>query len=204
MAARWGKACIVLSALGATVGSLLDSVHTHSGTTEYANPVFFRMAWWVPPEFALAALAIGLSRPLWERVLERRTAAPPAWSVTFGMVMFMLAYVLSGFLPFDWTTKSLVLVLIFGLVWTVCDRTALGVFLAGATALLGTSTEISLVRLDLFSYLHPNLSVVAGWLPWLYASAAIAVGNLGKRLVDADVPVPGRALVSEGTPTSPP
>ncbi len=203
MSGRWGKAVGILALLGATVGSSLDAIHTHTGTTQYAHPLFFRMAWWVPPEFALAAVAIGLARPLWERVLLRQTLSPPVWSVALGMGMFVLAYALSGILPFDWTTRSLVLVVIFGAVWAICDRTALGVFLAGSTALLGTSTEIALVRLDLFSYLHPNLSVVAGWLPWLYATAAIAVGNLGKRLVDADDPVPVEP-VSEGTPTSPP
>lgn len=186
MAARWGKAVAVLALLGATVGTALDAVHVHTGTTQYTHPDFFGLAWWVPPEFALAGVAIGLARPIWERLLLRPAPSRSRRSVAFGMAMFVLAYALSGLLPFDWTTKSLVLVSIFGVVWGVCDRTALGAFLAGSTAFLGTATEIALVRLDLFSYLHPNLSVVAGWLPWLYSTAAIAVGNLGKRLVDGD------------------
>jgi hypothetical protein len=183
---RWGSAVATLALLGATLGAALDGIHTHTGTTSYPNPVIFGMAWWVPPLFAAAAVSIGIARPMWERILERRTPTPPAWSVGFGMAMFVVAYALSGTMPGGWSARSLVLAVIFAVVWAVCDRTALGVFLAVATAFLGTSIEIALVRLDLFTYLHPNLSVVAGWLPWLYASAAIAVGGLGKWLVLRD------------------
>jgi hypothetical protein len=197
VAARWGKAAAILAILGGTVGSALDALHVYTHTTQYTHPDFLGIAWWVPPEFALAGVAIGLARPIWERLLLRPEPSRPAWNVGFGMAMFVLAYALSGLLPFDWTTRSLVLVSIFGIVWGVCDRTPLGAFLAGSTAFLGTATEIALVRLDLFSYLHPNLSVVAGWLPWLYTTAAISVGNLGKRLVDGD-----DVVVTAGTPTS--
>ncbi|HVO30478.1 MAG TPA: hypothetical protein VMV18_07070 [bacterium] len=194
---HWGKATLLLAVLGATVGASLDALHVHTGTTAYTHPDFFGIAWWVFPEFGAAAVGIGLARPLWERLLERRTPSQPAWSIGLAMALFVLAYALSGTLPADWTTRSLVLVVIFGTVWAVCDRSMVGMFLAVSTALLGTSTEVALVRLDLFYYLHPNLSVVAGWLPWLYTTAAIAVGNLGKRLVD------GPAPLTSGTPTAP-
>lgn len=182
---RWLRATIVLALLGATVGAALDGIHTHTGTTAYPDEsiVFWRMAWWVPPLFAGAALAIGLSRPVWERVLERATPAPSAAIVAAGMGLFVAAYFLSGILPGPWSTRAMVLAVMGAGAWTLCDRSGLGVFLAATTAVLGTSVEIALVNAGAFSYLHPDLFGVAGWLPWLYVIAAIAVGNLGKKLV---------------------
>src|SRR5688500_3273460 len=110
---KWLRATVILAVLGATVGVTLDAVHTHFGTgvnpqtgvpatTWYPDPWLFRMAWWVPPLFASAAIAIGLARPIWERILDRREPAPPVWSVCVGMGMFALSYLLSGVLPFAW------------------------------------------------------------------------------------------------------
>lgn len=193
---KWLRAAIVLGVLGATVGVSLDAIHTHFGTgthpqtgvpatTWYPDPWIFRMAWWVPPLFASAAIAIGLGRPLWERILDRRTPPPPVAAVAASMGLFMLAYLLSGVLPFSWSTRALVLAVIAAATWSGFDRTPLGVFLALATAAVGTSVEIALVRAGLFFYLEPDVAGVPGWLPWLYVSAAVGVGNLGKRLVDA-------------------
>lgn len=183
---RWLKAFAVLAALGATVGAALDGTHVRTGTLSYPTPDFLRMEWWVPLLFAGAGVAIGLARPLWERLLDRRTPRPSLAITAFGMSLFMGSYVLSGLLPFAWSTTAMVLAMLFAIAWSVCDRTSLGMFLAVATALLGTSVEIMLVRMGLFSYAHPDIAGVVGWLPWLYCTAAVGVGILGKRLVDTD------------------
>lgn len=180
----WGRAALVLLLLGATVGPALDGIHVRTDTLVYPTPDFLRMEWWVPPLFAAAGLAIGLARPLWERMLDRRTATPPAWVVALAMAIFIASYALSGLLPWAWSSVALVLAVLAAVTWAVCDRSGLGVFLAGSTALLGTSVEIMLVREDLFAYVRPDIAGVPGWLPWLYVTAAIAVGNLGKYLVD--------------------
>ncbi len=183
---EWLRATGVLAALGATVGTALDAIHTHTDTLAYPEPAFFREAWWVPPLFAAAGVAIGLARPLWERLLRLRSPPPSGRVVVLGIGLFVLAYALSGLLPFPWPTRSLVLAAVAAVAWTVCDRTGLGIFLAVSTALLGTSVEIGLVRVGAFAYApdQRDLAGVAGWLPWLYASASIAVGALGKRLTD--------------------
>ena len=180
----WGRAALVLVLLGATVGPALDGIHVRTDTLVYPTPDFLRMEWWVPPLFAAAGLAIGLARPLWERMLDRRTATPRAPVVALAMAIFIASYALSGLLPWAWSSVALVLAVLAAVTWAVCDRSGLGVFLAGSTALLGTSVEIMLVREDLFAYVRPDIAGVPGWLPWLYVTAAIAVGNLGKYLVD--------------------
>lgn len=183
---RWLKAFAVLAALGATVGAALDGTHVRTGTLSYPTPDFLRMEWWVPLLFAGAGVAIGLARPFWERILDRRTPRPSLGITALGMGLFMGSYVLSGLLPFAWSTVAMILAVLFALTWSICDRTSLGIFLAVATALLGTSVEIMLVRMGLFSYTHPDIAGVVGWLPWLYCTAAVGVGVLGKRLVDTD------------------
>lgn len=183
---RWLKAFAVLAALGATVGAALDGTHVRTGTLSYPTPDFLQMEWWVPLLFAGAGVAIGLARPLWERLLDRRTPRPSLGITALGMGLFIVSYVLSGLLPFAWSTVAMILAVLFAITWSACDRTSLGIFLAVSTALLGTSIEIMLVRMGLFSYTHPDLAGVVGWLPWLYCTAAVAVGILGKRLVDID------------------
>ncbi len=193
---KWLRAFVVLLVLGATLGVGLDGIHTHFGscvnpqtglpaTEWYPEPWLFRMAWWVPPLFAGAAVAVGLARPAWERILDRRTPPLPDGLVLSGLALFVLAYLLSGVLPFAWSTRALVLAGFFAVSWGVFDRSGIGLFLAVGTALIGSSVEISLVNAGLFFYCEPDIAGVPGWLPWLYTTAAIAVGHLGKRLVDA-------------------
>ena len=184
LSGRWLRASAVLALAGATLGFLLDAIHTHTGTTAYTRPVFFEAAWWVPPLFAFAGLAIGLARPLWERLLRRPSPAPAASTVALAMGGFILAYALSGVLPGEWPLRALALGALFLASYLAFDRSGLGLFLAASTAVLGTAAEMAQIHLGLFRYLHPSLDVVAAWLPLLYANAAVGVGLWGKRLVD--------------------
>jgi len=181
---RWVIASLVLLLLGATLGTALDGIHTHTGTTAYPHPWWFRSAPWVPPLFAAAALSIGLARPLWERWLGRASALPSLPSTLGATGLFICAYFLSGLLPGGALVRGLVLILIAAAIWWSCDRTRLGVGLALGTAVIGTTVESGLVHAGAFSYLHPDYAGVAGWLPCLYLCAQPAVGAMGKRLVE--------------------
>jgi hypothetical protein len=183
-AARWVPAAGVLALAGATVGTGLDAIHVHTGTTAYAHPVLFGQAWWVPPLFASAGLAIGLGRPLVERVLGLRRPAPSAAAVAGGMALFVLAYATSGLVGGGPLLRSFLLAALFLVAWLLWDRTGLGLVLAVLTAAAGTAVEVTLVRTGTFVYREPSLAGVTIWLPWLYGCAAVGVGNLGKRLVD--------------------
>ena len=181
---RWVIGAGVLAALGATVGVGLDAMHVWTGTTGYAEPAFAGVAAWVPALFASAAVAIGLARPVWERVLRRRSP-PPSWAVTgAGMAAFIGSYLASGLIPFPWIGIAAVLGAVFAATWAACDRSSLGLFLAAGTAVIGTFVESTLVGAGAFWYVDPDFAGVAGWLPLLYGTATIGVGNLGKRLVD--------------------
>ncbi|HYO67362.1 MAG TPA: hypothetical protein VEU33_14900 [Archangium sp.] len=81
------SAPLLLMAVGATLGSALDAIHSHFGAVSYTHPVFARAAWWVPRLFC-GAYGTGIVRPL----PARKEPPPPAWKVALGMGLFIGAY----------------------------------------------------------------------------------------------------------------
>ena len=182
---RWAGAAIRLALLGSTLGVALDWMHVATATTAYAEPVLFGLAWWVPLLFAAAAVAMGLARPLAERLTDLMTTGPTARGAATGLALFVLAYLASGLLPLRPPPVAAIIGVLFLCAWGASDGSALGVCLAVATAVIGTSVEVSLTRTGVFRYAQPGLAGVAIWLPALYATGQMGVGALGKWFVDA-------------------
>jgi len=180
---HWFRASAILLIYGATVGTLLDGAHTHSHSIEYAKPVFWMAAWWTPLVFAMGSFTTGISRPFLERFLEIK-APQQSWLQVLGAaVLFYTAYVMSGYLPIDNQSRTIILAVIWLLLWFTFDRKSLGLFLSVITALWGPCLEMGLSYLGLFWYVEPDLFTVTSWLPVLYAIAAVANGNFGRKLV---------------------
>jgi hypothetical protein len=163
----------------------LDWMHVATGTTAYAEPVLYGLAWWVPLLFAAAAVAMGLARPLAERLTDRMTTELTASGVAAGLAFFVLAYLASGLLPFRSLLVAAILSVIFLCAWGTSDGSALGFCLAGATAVIGTAVEVGLSAAGVFRHAHQELAGVALWLPALYATGQVGVGAAGKWFVDA-------------------
>lgn len=180
---KWKKAAVVLALVGFTIGTLLDGAHTHTNKIQYTTPVFWLFAWWTPFIFACGSLTTGLSRPLAEKILRLSACRPSMKNVISANAIFYLAYVLSGYLPLTAIGITVVLVLLWIVLWLLCDRTFLGVALSLITATWGPSLEMGLSKLGVFHYVEPNFFSVTSWLPALYAIAAISSGQLGKALV---------------------
>lgn len=180
---NWLRAAITLFALGATLGVALDVMHVWTRTTEYPDPEIFGIKWWVFPLFSSAAITFGLARPFWERVLGWRTPAPAWPNVVAGMALFVAAYLCSGMLPFSSPGKFAVLAVCAAASFAL-DRTLLGALLGVSAAVLGTGFEALLIAGGGFRYVAPDFLGVAMWLPLLYVTVGISVGNLGKRLVE--------------------
>jgi len=170
-----------LLVLGATLGPCLDGLHTASGATWYPDPQFLRAVWWVPPLFAFAAVALGLPRLLLEQRMEGRVLAPTAAAVAWKQGLFVCGYALSGFLPAPWWVKLVVLLVFFVLsLWPSDTRAAL--LGAAGAALGGWFVEWQLTSRGLFFHRDTQLWGVAGWIPALYALAAVATGAVAKAL----------------------
>jgi hypothetical protein len=181
--ARWLRAALVLFGLGATLGVALDGIHTHLGATSYTRPVFWLMAWWVPPLFG-GAFTIGLARPLLERLLGVRSPTPPRGVVLAGLAGFTGAYFLTV-APLPWPAIAALLLAVFAALWWSLDRTAVGLGISVAAAFGGPAVEHMLVEQGLFVHHQVLAFGVPGWLPFLYMVAGVALTVLAKHLVEA-------------------
>lgn len=170
------RAATVMAALGATVGTALDAIHTHFGITAYTHPVFWKAAWWVPLLYA-GAYMIGLLRPL----LDRRSPPPPWRSVLLAFAIFVAAYVASA-LPLSWPLVSAILLALFLLSWSLFDRSRVQLVIAAAAAVGGPATEAFFISRGTFVHLQPLVLGVPGWLPFIYMTASVALCLLAKRL----------------------
>jgi hypothetical protein len=166
-----------LALTGATLGTLLDAIHTQSGATAYTHPVVASTAWWVPLLFA-GAYSIGLIRPLLDA-----GPAPPTSRAVLALSLFVVAYGCSA-LPLAWPLTSGLLLALFAATYVLCDRTRVGLVVAILAAVLGPAFEGVLVHAGVFVHTRPVIAGVSGWLPFLYLTAAIALQALGKRWVD--------------------
>ena len=184
-ARRWLGAALWLGLLGATAGPAYDAIHTVSGATRYADPQLLRSVWWCPPLFAFAAVAIGTGTPAYDFFLLRRVPrSPSTGAIVSSMSMFTLAYFLSGFLVGPWWPKAVILSAVF-VVTVGCAETDWRSALpnAAGAALGGWAVEYCLTQRGLFFHRDTELAGVAGWIPPLYATASVAVGAIGRRLV---------------------
>jgi hypothetical protein len=174
----------LLFGFGAVVGSGLDALHTHSGTTLYASPWVFAMSVWTPLLFGLAGLSVGLSYPLAERLTGRRPGRRLSWlEVSAGFATFAVLYALSGYLPVSNGSKLLVLLAGAAVLFVWLARTAVALALAVLTAIIGPLVEAAFVHAGLFGYRAPDVLGVAMWLPALYASGSIAFGAVGQKVM---------------------
>ncbi len=187
------RRALILAFIGSLLGTLLDYSHVASGTIVYSHPAIRGVAWWVPLLYASAGLGIGLSHP-WldarfraDGASTRRETSPE--NVLFALVGLAAVWGSSGYLPMADSLRSLVLGPLALGVWFACDRTRYGLVLALATALVGCLVELGLSSLGAFRYVHPDAGPIASWLPWIYVTASVAVGNLGRFLGD-NAPLP--------------
>lgn len=174
------RRALILAFIGSLLGTLLDYSHVASGTIVYLHPAIRGVAWWVPALYAGAGLAIGLSHPMLDARFGRRGSEISPEKVLGGLVGLAVVWGSSGYLPLPDPLRSLVLGPVALLVWFTCDRTRYGLVLALVTAVVGCLVELTLSALGGFRYLHPDLGAIASWLPWIYVTASVAVGNLGR------------------------
>ena len=179
---RWGRTSLVLLIIGATVGPVLDGLHTFSGVTHYATPQFLKSVWWCPPLFAGAALAIGLGRLLTEKLFRVPLVDPGARTLGVSMSAFVIAYALSGFLPAPEWVKALLMLALAVVVFLKFDRSPVAALGALSAGLGGWVVEHTLVGQGLFFHHETMLDGIPLWLPPLYFLAAFSIGHLARRV----------------------
>ena len=78
---------------------------------------------------------------------------------------------------------AVLLVLIYFNFWLLTGRGWQNLLLSLVTAITGTLVEMTLVASGAFSYLQPDILGVPYWLPFMYACASLAIGDLGRSLM---------------------
>lgn len=175
-APRVARATWVLMVIGTTLGTALDGLHSHFGAVSYTRPLVARTAWWVPLLYC-GAYALGAARP-W---LAPHEPPLPPWKAALGMGLFITAYALTV-APWPLEVRAILLALLFALGWGVCDRTGVGLLIAGLAAVGGPAVEITLMHAGLFAHHEVNFLGIPVWLPLLYLTAAVGLSNLARWL----------------------
>ena len=171
-----------LFGFGAVAISFLDGFHTHSGTTEYPDPVVLQMAWWVPLLFGSVVAIGGLAYDRAYRWM-RGPARLPSWQhLTNALFLFAFLYMGSGYLPMRNGAKLLLLLAGAYGIWLLVDGSAQGVALALLNVIAGCTTEIILTRIGAFRHLQADVLGIPMWLPALYLAAGPALGQLARKI----------------------
>lgn len=170
--------------IGFFLGPASDLFHNVTNTSGYPYPAFLGLAWWVPLLFSGATVLVALSH-VYSDKLFRQPKRELSWKkVIFGLLSFFLIYAISGFLKINLLPKFLILAVIALDVWFFFDKTLYGFILSILTAICGCLVESSLVQIGHFYYVEPDFLGVPYWLPFLYITASVSVGNLGRKLFE--------------------
>lgn len=175
-------AILWLFLLGATFGTALDAFHVYSYVEQYTRPSFFGVAWWVPLLFGSAAVAIGYSHPLVDPLIHNIRPPRRISTSVAELGWLVLAYLVAAS-PLGSLAKAGLLMLIYLNFWLLVGRGWQNLLLSLVTAITGTLVEMTLVAAGAFYYLQPDILGVPYWLPWIYACASLAVGDLGRSLM---------------------
>ena len=176
---RW--ALFLLFLVGAICGTALDAFHVYSAVEHYPRPAFLGVAWWVPLLFGFAAVSIGFSHPFIDPLIHNLRRPRRLTTSIAELSWLLLAYVIAAS-ALSSIAKAILLGLIYFNFWLLTGRGWRNLLLSFVTAITGTLIEMTLVAAGAFSYLQPDILGVPYWLPFMYACASLAVGDLGRSL----------------------
>jgi hypothetical protein len=179
---------VFFAVVGSFAGTLLDAAHVWTGTAGYTNvailPVL-NVAWYVPLEFAAAGVTVGMLRPELDEELHRRRSDLPEWTILLGMVHLVVVWASSGLLGvagLDNLSIAALLLVVAVINWISVDRSPQGVIAALIAAVVGVLVESAATRTGTYHYTRPDFLGVPMWLPSLYLTGCISVGNLGRHM----------------------
>lgn len=182
MHAHHGRAIFWLFLLGTIFGTALDAFHVFTSVEQYTRPVFLGVAWWVPLLFGFATVTIGFTHPLVDPLIHNLRRPRRLSTSIAELAWLLLAYVIVAS-SISSLAKTILLSLIYFNFWLLTGRGWQNLLLSIVTAITGTLIEMTLVASGAFSYLQPDILGVPYWLPFMYACASLAIGDLGRSLM---------------------
>ncbi|XP_009465865.1 PREDICTED: insulin-induced gene 1 protein [Nipponia nippon] len=148
------------------------------------NLLLFPSAWWGPPCCGTAAAVVGLLYPCIDSHLGEPHKFKREWaSVMRCIAVFVGINHASAKLDFANNVQlSLTLAaLSLGLWWTF-DRSRSGLGLGITIAFVATLITQFLVYNGVYQYTSPDFLYIRSWLPCIFFSGGVTVGNIGRQL----------------------
>ncbi|NWT87405.1 INSI1 protein, partial [Lanius ludovicianus] len=179
---------VVLFVVGAFMALVLNLLQIQRNVTLFPDEVIstlFSSAWWVPPCCGTAAGERGGGAECVTRALG--SAALPSHSDAYsGFGKDLKRIVLNIFFQkLDFANNvqlSLTLAaLSLGLWWTF-DRSRSGLGLGITIAFVATLITQFLVYNGVYQYTSPDFLYIRSWLPCIFFSGGVTVGNIGRQL----------------------
>ncbi|XP_054847338.1 insulin-induced gene 1 protein [Eublepharis macularius] len=183
---------LVLFFVGTFLALVLNLLQIQRNVTLFPEEVIstiFSSAWWVPPCCGTAAAVVGLLYPCIDSHLGEPHKFKREWaSVMRCIAVFVGINHASAKLDFANNIQlSLTLAaLSLGLWWTF-DRSRSGLGLGITIAFLATLITQFLVYNGVYQYTSPDFLYIRSWLPCIFFSGGVTVGNIGRQLA-MDVP----------------
>ncbi|XP_020865247.1 insulin-induced gene 1 protein [Phascolarctos cinereus] len=178
---------VVLFAVGVFLALVLNLLQIQRNVTLFPEEVIatiFSSAWWVPPCCGTAAAVVGLLYPCIDSHLGEPHKFKREWaSVMRCIAVFVGINHASAKLDFANNVQlSLTLAaLSLGLWWTF-DRSRSGLGLGITIAFLATLITQFLVYNGVYQYTSPDFLYIRSWLPCIFFSGGVTVGNIGRQL----------------------
>lgn len=178
---------LVLFSVGAVLALVLNLLQVQRSVTLFPDEALaaaFSSAWWVPPCCGTAAAVVGLLYPCIDSHLGEPHKFKREWaSVMRCVAVFVGINHASAKLDFANNVQlSLTLAaLSLGLWWTF-DRSRSGLGLGITIAFLATLITQLLVYNGVYQYTSPDFLYIRSWLPCIFFSGGVTVGNIGRQL----------------------
>uniref|UniRef100_A0A803TLY8 Insulin-induced gene protein n=1 Tax=Anolis carolinensis TaxID=28377 RepID=A0A803TLY8_ANOCA len=178
---------LVLFTVGTFLALVLNLLQIQRNVTLFPEEVIdtiFSSAWWVPPCCGTAAAVIGLLYPCIDSHLGEPHKFKREWaSVMRCIAVFVGINHASAKLDFANNIQlSLTLAaLSLGLWWTF-DRSRSGLGLGITIAFVATLITQFLVYNGVYQYTSPDFLYIRSWLPCIFFSGGVTVGNIGRQL----------------------
>ncbi|KAK1171995.1 insulin-induced gene 1 protein [Acipenser oxyrinchus oxyrinchus] len=178
---------LVLFTVGVFLALVLNLLQIQRNVTLFPEEVIATLlssAWWVPPCCGTAAAVVGLLYPCIDSHLGEPHKFKREWaSVMRCIAVFVGINHASAKLDFANNVQlSLTLAaLSLGLWWTF-DRSRSGFGLGITIAVLATLITQFLVYNGVYQYTSPDFLYIRSWLPCIFFSGGVTVGNIGRQL----------------------
>lgn len=147
--------------------------------------------WWITPSCGLAAATIGMLYPCMDEKLGEQQLKQEWSSVMRCIAVFVGINHASAKIAYANNLQlSLCLAAMSIALWWLFDRSRSGFGLGVAIAVLATFVTQLLVYNGVYRYTEPDFLYVRSWLPCIFFSGGVTMGNIGRQLAVYDLARP--------------